>query len=98
MRALGAGAEPGVITNVAALPAGTYVVSYWAMTDAGGRAEMHMSLGGDEAKSAAVGEEWTAVTGTVTVKKDRKGAALRIWTTTGNMQVWVDDVEVKRSR
>ena len=98
MRAFGVGAEPGVITNMAGLPAGTYVVSYWAMADAGGKAEMHMGLGGDEAKSAVIADEWTAVTGTVTVKEDRKGASLCIWTTTGNLRVWVDDVEVKRSR
>lgn len=59
---------------------------------------MRAHLAGRDVISAKVGGEWMEFTATVEIAEERPRPSLRLYTTTLNVRVWFDDVEVKAVR
>jgi hypothetical protein len=53
-------------------------------------------VAGVDVPERTVGEDWTLVKHTVVVREKKLGASFRIFTSTGNVRVWFDDVELKQ--
>jgi len=93
VRALEDGAMAGARTSLK-LEAGTYRVSYWACAHVGKSATVGAQLGGSDLPEDTVGDEWTKFSREVEVKARTLSGSLKIWTSTKNVRVWFDDVEV----
>jgi len=92
-RALDDGAMAGARTSLK-LDAGTYRVSYWACAHVGKSATVGAQLAGSGLPEDTVGDEWTKFSREVEVKTRTPSGSLSIWTSTKNVRVWFDDVEV----
>jgi len=76
------------------LDAGTYSVSYWACSDVGKSATVGAQLAGSNLLEDTVGDEWKKYSREVEVKTRTLSGSLKIYTSTKNVRVWFDDVEV----
>ena len=92
-RALVEGAKAGASTALK-LEAGVYKVSYWACAKVGQTATVGAHLAGNDLPDDSVGDEWKQFTHEVEVKKKALIGSFRIWTSTPNVRVWFDDIEV----
>ena len=91
--------HPGAETTlVPALHPGKYELRFWASADVDKTADVRAHLAGRDVISAKVGEEWQKFTATVEIAEQRPRPSLRLYTTTLNVRVWFDDVEVKAVR
>lgn len=79
------------------LEPGTYAFRFWACTDVGKKAEVRGHFAGQDLPPADVGEEWVQIKMTVGIEEKQKRPELRFFTTTRNVRVWFDDVEVART-
>jgi hypothetical protein len=89
--------RPGAFCSLP-LDKGTYVVSFWACADVGGKATVGAHCAGTDIQATTVGDEWQRVGGTVVVAEKKANASLRIWTPTKGARVFFDDVEVKAAK
>ena len=97
LRLVSESGSAGLTTEVA-LGVGKYAVTFRACCDIDAKAYLNGSLGGTDLKGRALGEEYVKFTETVVVvKRDRK-SALKFWTTTSRVRVYVDDVSVRRQQ
>lgn len=97
IQAVGEGAQPGAFTTLAgALEPGRYELRFWACADIGKSARVHANIAGKDLGSFQVGEDWTQVVKVFDVEERKSGAVLRIWTSSGRVKVWIDDVELER--
>jgi hypothetical protein len=95
VRGLADGSRPGAST-VLRLEPGTYEVRYWASADVGRTATIGVRFAGKELAGHEVPDRWTQFTETVTVEKRNLNSGLGLWTSTANVRVWFDDVELLR--
>jgi hypothetical protein len=86
------------ITSSIELDVGKYTVSFWACCDVEAKALLNGSLGRTELKGRVLGEEYVKFTETVTVTKRNKKGAVKFWTTTPRVRVYIDDVSVRRQQ
>ena len=96
-RALDAEAKVGASTALK-LDAGTYRVSYWACAKFGKTATVGAHLADNEFPEDTVGDKWKQFAHEVEIEKRVLSGSLRIWTSTLNVRVWFDDVEVVMTR
>ncbi|MHC4250003.1 MAG: carbohydrate binding domain-containing protein, partial [Planctomycetota bacterium] len=92
-RALEGGAKAGAAASLRLDP-GTYRVSYWACANVGDTATIGAHLAGTDLPENSVGDQWKQFTHEAQVGTRTLGGALRVWTSTPNVRVWFDDVEV----
>ena len=93
VRAMDGGAKAGAATSLKLDP-GTYRVSYWACANVDKTATVGAHLAGADLPENTVGDEWKRFTHEAQVAKKTLAGALRVWTSTPNVRVWFDDVEV----
>jgi hypothetical protein len=92
-----AGAKPGAFASLARpLEPGRYTISMWVCADAVMAGALVLSLDGVEAPAVAVGEDWMRTVVTIDLAKRASPAALRIWSTSARVRMWVDDVDVRQ--
>ena len=91
--------HPGARTTLtAALVPGKYELRFWASSDVGKSADACAYFNGRQVLSASVGGDWKQFKTTVEVEEKKQRAPLRLYTTTQNVRVWFDDVEVEAVR
>ena len=95
VRGLADGSKPGASTALR-LDIGTYEIRYWASADVGKTATIGVRFAGEELAGHEVPDRWTLFTETVTVEKKNLRTGLGLWTSTVNVRVWFDDVELIR--
>ena len=95
LRGLEAGTHPGAATTVS-VPKGAYVLKLWARTGAGTTADIRASYGDVEAAPAKAGEAWAECALNLAVPRDRRSTLLKIYTTTPDVRVLIDDVSLER--
>ena len=95
VRGFGEGTRPGAFTSLTVHP-GTYELRFFAAADVGATARVGAHVAGVDVPERTVGEDWTLVKHTVVVREKKLGASLRLFTSTGNVRVWFDDVMLER--
>jgi hypothetical protein len=95
VRGLAEGAKPGASTTLRLEP-GAYELRYWASADVGTTATVGARFAGGDLPGHEVADKWTQFTETVTVEKKNLNSELGLWTSTVNVKVWFDDVELVR--
>ena len=95
VRGLADGSKPGASTALR-LDIGTYEIRYWASADVGKTATIGVRFADTELPGHEVPDRWTQFTETVTVEKKNLSSGLGLWTSTVNVRVWFDDVELVR--
>ncbi|MHC5059032.1 MAG: LamG-like jellyroll fold domain-containing protein [Planctomycetota bacterium] len=95
VRGLAEGAKPGAAPPLRLDP-GTYEMRYWGCVDVGKTATVGARFGGEDLAGHQAIDRWTQFTETVTVEKKNVSLELGLWTSTLNVRVWFDDVELKR--
>jgi len=93
LKGFGGRAKPGVFTTMP-LPPAVYEVSLWAVADAPEGAAVHVHLGGTDAPRQIVKGEWARFTFPVEITERLSNASLKLWTSTENVRVWIDDVQL----
>jgi hypothetical protein len=88
------GLEPGMLTSMS-LPAAKYRLRFWASCEFDKKARVMASLAGTEMPAVIIGEDYARYEHVVTLPEKKIGASMRLWTTSPNVRVYFDDVEVE---